>query len=188
MDKEDFKIINKNLDARFQEICNRIRRLQSGGTIDSLQTIGADTDHQIGASFVSLKQLAGHYSPDEDLALLLWNTRKREEQIMACFLLPAATNTEKITQLEKCCSSFEIAGYLGSLHLCKRSDLAEITLPLIGTGHPYLQAAILTALARYLILNKKDGKITKMFFQSVLNYEFNNKYVCLMAERYRFNI
>lgn len=188
MYKESFKIISQDLDARFQKVCQRIRRLQSGGTIDSLQTIGADTDNQVGASFVPLKQLASHYSPDEDLALLLWDTRKREEQIIACFLFPTTTNKEKITQLEKNCLNFEIAGYLGSLYLCKRSDLAEITWPLIETDRPYLQAATLTALARYLILNKKDDKITKAFFQSVLNYEFPNKYVSLMAERYRFNI
>lgn len=53
----DFKIVDKNLDSRLREILRRIRRLQSGGTIDSLKEIGANTDNQIGASYVSLKQL-----------------------------------------------------------------------------------------------------------------------------------
>ena len=76
---DDFKIIHKELENRFKEIRQRIHRLQSGGTIDSLKNIGADTSRQIGASYVSLKQLAENYSPDESLAILLWNTQKRED-------------------------------------------------------------------------------------------------------------
>ena len=49
----DFSIIDPHTNAVFQQILSRIRRLQSGGTIDSLQDIGANTDHQIGASYVS---------------------------------------------------------------------------------------------------------------------------------------
>ena len=79
----DFKIVNKKSEFLYQEILRRIHRLQSGATIDSLKTVGANTDNQIGASYVSLKQLASQYQPNETLALLLWNTQKREEQIIA---------------------------------------------------------------------------------------------------------
>ena len=71
----NFQPINKEAEATFKGIERRIFRLQSGGTIDSLRTIGADTSGQIGASFVSLKQLASCYAPDETLALLLWQRR-----------------------------------------------------------------------------------------------------------------
>ena len=84
----DFSIIDPHTNAVFQQILSRIRRLQSGGTIDSLQDIGANTDHQIGASYVSLKELSAAYPPDEKLALLLWNQGQREEQIVACLLFP----------------------------------------------------------------------------------------------------
>ena len=92
----DFSIIDPHTNAVFQQILSRIRRLQSGGTIDSLQDIGANTDHQIGASYVSLKELAATYPPDEKLALLLWNQGQREEQIVACLLFPQDLNKEKI--------------------------------------------------------------------------------------------
>ena len=58
----DFELIDKTADTQFKELERRIWRLQSGGTIDSLKTIGAETSHQIGASFVSLKQLATRYT------------------------------------------------------------------------------------------------------------------------------
>ena len=53
-----------------------------------MERIGADTRGQIGASYLSLKNLAGQYQPDLRLAQLLWGTKKREEQIVACFLFP----------------------------------------------------------------------------------------------------
>ena len=123
----DFKIVNTQLETQFKEIRRRIFRLQSGGTIDSLITIGANTENQIGASFVSLKQLANRYASSEPLALLLWNEQKREEQIVACFLLPDNLNMETITQLCDNCLSFEIAEYLGSLYLHKHSQFKEIS-------------------------------------------------------------
>lgn len=184
----DFKIVDKNLNSRYEEIRRRIRRLQSGGTIDSLQEIGANTDKQIGASYVSLKQLASVYKPDEQLALLLWNTQHREEQIVACLLLPKEINKEKITQLTKNCLNLEIAGYLGSQYLFRYPYLTEIMNEWVESDVPSQQIAILTALARHLIMNKKDSQITETYFQSVVTRKYKNKYVQLAAERYRFNI
>ena len=174
----DFSIIDPHTNAVFQQILSRIRRLQSGGTIDSLQDIGANTDHQIGASYVSLKELAATYPPDEKLALLLWNQGQREEQIVACLLFPQAPH----------CLHFEIAGYLGSLYLYKRSDLLELSEEWLNSENPLMQLAIMTALARYLILNKESDKISKDYFRTVVNRNYKDKYVQLAAERYRFNI
>ena len=203
----DFSIIDPHTNAVFQQILSRIRRLQSGGTIDSLQDIGANTDHQIGASYVSLKELAATYPPDEKLALLLWNQGQREEQIVAWYngvydryKYPVITrhhvpvewrfdlNKEKITQLAPHCLHFEIAGYLGSLYLYKRSDLLELSEEWLNSENPFMQLAIMTALARYLILNKESDKISKDYFRTVVNRNYKDKYVQLAAERYRFNI
>lgn len=183
-----YTIINKNTDIFFQEISRRIHRLQSGGTIDSLKEIGADTTGQLGASYVSLKQLASNYTPNEQLATLLWGQRKREEQIIACLLFPEDTNREKITQLMPDCLSFEIGGYMGSLYLYKRHDLELISKAWSVSGNPYQQLAVLTALARHVIIYKNDSKISKEFFKSILQFDYKDKYVQLAAERYRFNI
>ena len=173
----DFSIIDPHTNAVFQQILSRIRRLQSGGTIDSLQDIGANTDHQIGASYVSLKELSAAYPPDE-----------KEEQIVACLLFPQDLNKEKITQLAPHCLHFEIAGYLGSLYLYKRPDLLELAEEWLNSENPFMQLAIMTALARYLILNKESDKISKDYFRTVVNRNYKDKYVQLAAERYRFNI
>lgn len=184
----EFRVVNKQTEEIFHEILRRIHRLQSGGTIDSLRDIGADTGKQIGASYVSLKTLASTYKPDEQLAFLLWNTSRREEQIIACMLFPLDLNKEKITQLSKSCLNFEIAGYLGSLYLCKHPELSTSAQEWLDTETPYLQLATLSALARHLIIYKDKSQITEEFFANVVHKNYPDRYVSLAAERYRFNI
>ena len=82
----EYAVLSPDTQKTFQEIQQRIRRLQNWGSIASLKNLGLPSGNQVGASFVSLKQLASSYSPDEQLAFLLWNTQKREEQIIACLL------------------------------------------------------------------------------------------------------
>lgn len=184
----DFELIDKTADSQFKELERRIWRLQSGGTIDSLKTIGAETSHQIGASFVSLKQLAVRYTPNEQLAKLLWNTEKREEQIVACFLIPTDINKEKIAQLFNNCLNAEIAGYLGSVYLYKHPQLVELAEEFLDSGLVLQQVASLTALAKHLIINKKNSLFSKEYFSDILNREYKDKFVRLTAERYRFNL
>lgn len=182
----DFIILDKNLDEQFQQISRRIRRLQSGGTIDSLQALGVSTEQQIGASFVSLKTLAGQYHPDEKLSLLLWRQKKREEQIMACFLFPEQLNREIITQLISACVSFELAEYFGSIFLARHPSIAEIAGDWSESGEPLKQIAALTAAAKHLILHKQAPRIPSGLLQEMAGKNYPEKYVQLVAERYRF--
>lgn len=184
----EFKVIDQHIHQTFEEILRRIKRLQSGGTIDSIRKIGANPGSQVGASYLSLKNLASQYSPNETLALLLWNRQKREEQIVACFLFPLDTNKEKITQLISTCLNYEIAGYVGSLHLCHRPDFLSIAVLWSGLDQPFLQLAVLTALSRYIIMAKEDSDKAKEILQKALNREYKDKYLKIAAERYRFNI
>lgn len=188
MEKKDFIFLDSQSEKTFTEICHRIQRLQSGGTIDSLQTIGAVTTNQIGASYVSLKTLAAEYLPDEKLATLLWKQQKREEQIVACFLFPPTINKEKITQFAETCSSYEIAGYLGSILLCRHAELAEIVSAWMLSEKPFLQVAALSGAARHLIVSKEEKKISEERFKQLVNQSYSDKYVELVAQRYRFNI
>lgn len=175
-------------NAVFEEIVRRIDCLQSGGTVDSIRTVGADPGNQVGASYVSLKTLATRYAPDEDVALLLWNRRKREEQIVACLLLPGELNREKIMQFMATCLDYEIAGYMGSLYLCKREDFLELASVWADTEEVFLQLALLTALARYVILHKEDNEEAKSLLRAAAERNYGDGYVKLAAERYRLGL
>lgn len=171
--------------ARLREIRKRIFRLQNGGHIESLKNLGIDTAGQIGASFVSLKNLAAGYEPDENLATLLWYTHRREEQILACFLLPKKINKEKITQLIGSCYNEEIAEYFGSIYLCHSEELPVLTEEWKDSPLPFRQIALLTAYARHFLLYKSNPVLSRDLFKTLVNKEYENKYVNLVAGRYR---
>lgn len=166
--------INKKTEQTFKEISRRIFRLQNGRSLDSMENVGADTTGQIGASYLSLKNLASRYPKDQRLAQLLWGTGKREEQIVACFLFPAEELiTEKITQLIEHCHSFEIAEYFGTLVLSKGENLEKRVSEYLQSTSPFLQSAALTAIGR----NRIDNKLNPVFTDSYIHGIDPNKFV-----------
>ncbi|CCZ09680.1 MULTISPECIES: DNA alkylation repair protein [Odoribacteraceae] len=180
----EYSVLSPDTEPRFKEIQKRIRRLQNRGNIESLEHLGINTENQIGASFLSLKTLAACYQPDENLAILLWNTCKREEQIVACLLLPKKINKEKITQLIQSCYNTELAEYFGSLYLCHQENLKEIASEWSDSNIPFQQIAALTACARHLILYKSAPVISADFLKLLSHKDYTDKYVKLVASRY----
>ena len=155
--------ISKETEQTFKEISRRIFRLQNGRSLDSMENVGADTRGQIGASYLSLKNLATRYPKEQKLAQLLWGTGRREEQIVACFLFPVEDLiTEKITQLLQHCHSFEIAEYFGTLVLAKGKDLKS-----------RVDGAALTAIGR----NRIDNKLNPVFTDSYIQEIDPNKFI-----------
>lgn len=185
MTTEQFLPIDSRTESLFREIRRRIFRLQSGGTLDSLKNVGADTASQIGASYVSLKQLASRYTPDEQVALMLWGTGQREEQIVACFLFPEDFNKEKITQFMPHCLNADVAGYVGSVYLYKHSRFLELVREWIASGDTFRQIAALTAAARHRIIYKKDSLLSQEEFREMTEQPYADRFVRLTAERYR---
>ena len=86
------------------------------------------------------------------------------------------------------CQSMEIAGYVGSLHLARRPDVAEIAAEWADSEVPAKQAAALTAAARQLILKKECSLIPKSQFAEMLRRPYADPYVRMLAARYRFNL
>lgn len=185
MTTEQFQPIDSRTESLFREIRRRIFRLQSGGTLDSLKTVGADTASQIGASYVSLKQLASRYTPDEQVALMLWGTKQREEQIVACFLFPENLNKEKITQFMHHCLNADVAGYVGSIYLYKHPRFLELVREWLASGDAFRQTAALTAAARHRIIYKKDSLLSPEEFRQMTEQPYADRFVRLTAERYR---
>ena len=70
----------------YQEILRRVKPLQNGEISDSMAQRGVVYKLNLGASVISLQQLAGRYSPSHLLALKLWNKQWRETMILATLL------------------------------------------------------------------------------------------------------
>ena len=167
--------IDKKVEQLFKEVSRRIFRLQNGRSLDSMERIGADTRGQIGASYLSLKNLAGQYQPDLRLAQLLWGTKKREEQIVACFLFPVQELiTEKITQLLQ---------YFGTLVLSKRENVKQMVNEYLNSDHSYLQVAALTAIGRSRIDRKLNSPFTDSYILNMDRAKFTDTNVQKVYDR-----
>ncbi len=70
----------------YQEILRRVRPLQNGEVADSMTQRGVVYKLNLGASVISLQQLAAEYTPNHLLALKLWNKQWRETIILATLL------------------------------------------------------------------------------------------------------
>ena len=165
--------IDKKVEQLFKEVSRRIFRLQNGRSLDSMERIGADTRGQIGASYLSLKNLAGQYQPDLRLA-----------QIVACFLFPVhELITEKITQLLQFCYNFEIAEYFGTLVLSKRENVEQMVNEYLNSDHPNLQVAALTAIGRSRIDRKLNSPFTDSYILNIDRNKFTDTNVQKVYDR-----
>lgn len=181
----EYFVLNKKQEDTLNEIKRRIRRLQNGRTIDSLISIGANTDNQIGASYTSLKKLAESYVQDAVIATSLWAERKREEQIFACFLFPDNFEIQKVLKICKNCLNYEVAEYFGSLFVYRHKDICEIIDILFKSEDDTDKIIAITAIARHILIYKHNSKITKEEFLHLVADKFANKYVEMIAQRYR---
>jgi hypothetical protein len=78
----------------YQEILRKVKPLQNGEVADSMTKRGVIYKLNLGASIVSLQQLAQNYTPNHLLALKLWNKQWRETMILATLLEMADKMTE----------------------------------------------------------------------------------------------
>ncbi|MCL4481906.1 MAG: hypothetical protein M1445_04715 [Bacteroidetes bacterium] len=70
----------------YQEILRKVKTLQNGEVSGSMTRRGVVYKLNLGASIISLQQLAGRYTPNHLLALKLWNKQWRETMILATLL------------------------------------------------------------------------------------------------------
>jgi hypothetical protein len=78
----------------YQEILRKLKLLQNGPVSDSMNQRGVVYKLNLGASVISLRELAGQYRPDHLLALKLWNKQWRETMILATMLEKPGEITE----------------------------------------------------------------------------------------------
>lgn len=181
----DYHYIDPETHRLFLHIRKKIHTLQNWGFDESIKKLHLNIQSYNGASFPSLKELACSYKPNEKLAFLLWSCRKREEQIVACFLFPQAISRERLIQYMKCCDSYEIAEYIGSIILAERKDLPEFVKEWSHSDNAFFQVAAITGAARNRILHKSNPEISDSLFQSVIHKPYKDKYVKLVSDRYK---
>jgi hypothetical protein len=82
----DYLLDNPDVDRMFQEIVSKIKPLQNGEVVNSMQKRGVEYKVNFGVSIPLLRQLASGYEKNHLLALKLWNKQWRETMILATLL------------------------------------------------------------------------------------------------------
>ena len=70
----------------YQDLLRKLKLLQNGEVSDSMAQRGVVYKLNLGASIVSIRQLAEKYQRNHVVALKLWNKQWRETMIMATLL------------------------------------------------------------------------------------------------------
>ena len=82
----DYLLDDPKTELVFQEILRKIKPLQNGDTASSMLKRGLEYKVNLGASIISLQQLASNYEKNHLLAFKLWNKQWRETLILATLL------------------------------------------------------------------------------------------------------
>jgi hypothetical protein len=82
----EYLLDNPVSEKIYQEILKKVKLLQNREVADSMIQRGVIYKLNLGASVVSLRQLAEKYHPDHLLSLKLWNKQWRETMILATLL------------------------------------------------------------------------------------------------------
>ncbi len=82
----EYLLDNPVSEKVYQELLRRVKLLQNGEVSDSMTKRGVIYKLNLGASVISLRQLAGNYSSNHLVALKLWNKQWRETMILATLL------------------------------------------------------------------------------------------------------
>lgn len=90
----NYLLDNPDTERMFQEILSKIKPLQNGAVVNSMQKRGVDYKVNFGVSIPLLRQMAMDYTKNHLLALKLWNKQWRETMILATLLEDPAEVTE----------------------------------------------------------------------------------------------
>ena len=82
----DYLLDNPEIERIFQEILSKIKPLQNGEVVNSMEKRGVDYKVNFGVSVTLLRQIAANYPKNHLLALKLWNKQWRETMILATLL------------------------------------------------------------------------------------------------------
>lgn len=100
----EYLLDNPKIENTYQEIIRKLRPIQNGAIAEMMAKRGLEYKVNLGASVVSLRQLASGYDRNHLLALKLWNKQWRETMILATLLDDPKQVTEE--QLDYWVKSF----------------------------------------------------------------------------------
>lgn len=154
----EYLLDNPASETAYQEILRRVKPLQNREVSDSMTRRGVVYKLNLGASIVSLQQLAANYSPDHLLALKLWNKQWRETMILATLLeKPQEITENQMDFWVKQIQQVEIAEQLAMNLLSKTPFAFEKAMEYCLARKPLCKITGLLIMGRLALTDRTSG-------------------------------
>lgn len=133
---KDISQPNKMEDTReiIRNIKKELRLYMNGVTSMQQRRLGMSYNIIFGVSFPHLKEIAGKFGQDADVAKTLWKENIRESKLLAILLLPAECYADVAEQWIGECRYRENADHLAHRILSKLPDAVEKALVWANSG------------------------------------------------------
>ena len=112
------------MNKQIQEIRKRLYLLRDGASSASMRQKGVDYKLNFGVPVPKLKEIAGDYSPNMELAGLLWKENTRELKLLA-ILIQDPEHFEQAEEWVESLQNMELAEQLAMRLLCKLPDAGD---------------------------------------------------------------
>ena len=133
---KDISQPNKMEDTReiIRNIKKELRLYMNGVTSMQQRRLGMSYNIIFGVSFPHLKEIAGKFGQDADVAKTLWKENIRESKLLAILLMPAECYADVAEQWIGECRYRENADHLAHRILSKLPDAVEKALVWANSG------------------------------------------------------
>ncbi len=183
-----YRLASPVIDAQIAEILRKLRLSMNGIVSDHMTQNGIIYKKNYGVSIPRIKEIATQYTPNDDLALQLWNLQIRETMILATLLVPVDSLTPELAdEWVDRCNQIEIVEQ-ACMNLFSKLPFADsLCLEWVSSGKDWKQITGFTLGARiFKLLNASEVK--KVIEIAVKNSDTNNfflyKAVALCLSRF----
>ncbi|MFA8434517.1 MAG: DNA alkylation repair protein [Marinifilaceae bacterium] len=149
----EFFLDNQEIESQYQEILKEINLLMNGEIHQEMKDYGLQYEKSLGASIISLRQLASKYDMNHLLAQKLWCKAYRETRILATLL----EEPEKVTgeQIDRWMGELESPEMIEQISMnlfCKIPGIMETVVNWIGFPEEKFRWAALLITGRRAML------------------------------------
>lgn len=164
------------MKSKIKEILYRLIRHKNGMVVDSMADKNLNYERSYGVSVVKIKEVAGQYPKDNDLAMMLFNRPERECKLAAVFIADAANlSGEQIEAISKQIINSELAEQVAMRLMPEHAQAIDYALNWCkNTTNEFLQKCGWMIAGRLAALNNFQDKYFDDFFELLNQTNFGS--------------
>lgn len=162
--------MNSPSDPRIREIKKRCRLAMNGIVSTTMRNSGVAYKLNFGLTLPLIRTIAAHYTPDAELAQLLWEDSVRESKILATMLYPISLFSPQLaSKWAEQTPTYEVANY-ACLHLySKLEHPMPLAIEWVADSNPLVQYAGYQLLGRIAATHTPTQQQIEQLATSIIN-------------------